>query len=70
MRESDIENAEQNANTTDVHLKARKVLSSWREQNGQSATRRTIIDALTECELNNAKEILAEKWGINLIDEQ
>ena len=64
MKQSDIENAERNADTTDVQLKAMYVLQDWRKQNGQSATRRKILEALTECKLINAKDILVEKWSI------
>ena len=62
--DTDVENAERIADTKDFKLQARKVLKMWRTKNGQSATRKAIIDALTECDLIEAKEILEEKWGL------
>ena len=63
MKQSDIENAERNADTTDVQLRAVHVLLDWRKHNGQSATRRKILEALRKCKLVVAKEMLEEIWS-------
>ena len=62
--DADVENAERMADTKDFKLQARKVLKMWRTNNGRNATRKAIIDALTECDLIEAKEILEEKWTL------
>ena len=59
-----VEKAKRNADTQDFQLQANKVLKEWRTNNGRSATRKRIIDALIECRYTEAKEILEEKWGL------
>ena len=62
--DADVENAERMADSRDFRLQAKKVLKMWRTKNGRNATRRAVINALIECELIDAKEILEKKWGL------
>ena len=62
--DADVENAERMADSRDFKLQANKVLKMWRTSNGRNATRRAVINALMECGLVEAKEILEEKWGL------
>ena len=64
MTHAEIENAERNTDSRDVTLRARRVLNEWRKKNGRNACRRRICDALSECSLVDAKEILEATWGI------
>ena len=60
----DIENQERIANTNDFTIQAQFVLKRWRQMNGDSATRKVILEALQESRCNRAKQILKKKWGI------
>ncbi|XP_072016289.1 NLR family CARD domain-containing protein 4-like [Amphiura filiformis] len=60
----DVENAERRADTRDFKLQAIKVLESWRQTNGEKATRRAIIDALKECGFIEAEEIIEKQWSL------
>ena len=62
--DTDVENAERMADSRDFQLQAKNVLKMWRTKNGRNATRKAIIDGLTECDFKEAKEILEEKWGL------
>ena len=64
IEDTDVEKAEKMADSRDFKLQANKVLKMWRTKNGKKATRKAIINALTECNLIEAKEILEEKWGL------
>ena len=64
ISDTDVENAERIADSRDIGLQANKVLKMWREKIGKNATRRRIINALTECSFMDAKEILEEKWSL------
>ena len=64
IEDTDVENAERIADSRDFKLQAKKVLKMWRTKNGRNATRKAVIDALMECGLVEAKEILEEKWGL------
>ncbi|XP_072017961.1 uncharacterized protein [Amphiura filiformis] len=59
---SDIEYAERMADTRDFKLQSIQVLHFWRQSNGEKATRKAIINALIECNLIEAKEMLVRKW--------
>ena len=59
-----IENAQRLAGTNDYKLQAASVLRSWRETNGNAATKQVIINALEECQYTGAVEILLGKWGM------
>ena len=63
MSDPEIENAERNTDSKDIALRARKVLKVWRMKNGRNACRRRILDALLECSLVDAKEILEKTWS-------
>ena len=60
----EIENAKRLADINDFKLQAANVLRSWRETNGNAATKEAIINALEECQLYDAIEILQEKWNL------
>ena len=64
IADADVENAKRMADSKDFRLQANKVLQMWRTKNGKNATRNAIIDALTECDLKEAKEILEEEWTL------
>ncbi|XP_072027834.1 uncharacterized protein [Amphiura filiformis] len=64
IKSADIDNAKRVANTLDFKIQATKVLEHWRKSSGSKANRKTILDALQECDLIEAKEILEEKWGL------
>ena len=66
IADNDVENAERIADSRDFQLQANKVLKMWRAKIGNNATRRRIIDALTECSFNEGKAILEEKWGLTV----
>ena len=65
MTHAEIENAERNTDSRDVTLRARRVLIEWRKKNGRNACRRRILDALLECDLVEAKEILEATWDFS-----
>ncbi|XP_072014911.1 LOW QUALITY PROTEIN: uncharacterized protein [Amphiura filiformis] len=57
-----IDKAEIKAGTSDVDLKARRVLETWRQRNGQQATQERVLCALEECGNKDARERLEDKW--------
>ncbi|XP_072013987.1 NLR family CARD domain-containing protein 4-like [Amphiura filiformis] len=61
---SDVENAEHMTDSRDVKLRAIHVLQFWRKSSGREATRQKLIQALQECGLREAEQILEEKWDI------
>ena len=63
MTHAEIENAERNTDSRDVTLQASRVLNEWRMKNGRNACRSKILEALLECNLVDAKEILEATWG-------
>ncbi|XP_072042592.1 uncharacterized protein [Amphiura filiformis] len=63
MKGSAIENAERIADTRDFKLQSIRVLETWRQSNGEKGTRKAIVEALKECSLVDAKEILVNKWS-------
>ena len=65
IAQSDIENQERIAETKDFTIQAQFVLRRWRQINGDNATRKVILEALTECRFNRANEILKRKWEIS-----
>ena len=62
LPDHEVENAERNANTTDVVLRARKVLLHWRTTRGSAATKQAILEALEVCGYVGAIEFLLEQW--------
>ena len=66
MTHAEIQNAERNTDSRDIILQARRVLNDWRMKNGRNACRRRIVEALLECNLVDAKEILEATWGFGL----
>ena len=64
LPDHEVENAERNANTTDVAIRARKVLLHWRTIRGSTATKQAILEALQECGYGGAIELLLEQWNI------
>ena len=64
IAKSDIENQERIADTKDFTIQAQFVLRHWRQINGDRATRKVILEALTECGYSRANEILKRKWEI------
>ena len=62
IQHHEIERERRNANTTDYQIQAKCVLHSWRQNNGNCATRRSIIEALHDSNYIKAAEILIEKW--------
>ncbi|XP_072027710.1 uncharacterized protein [Amphiura filiformis] len=69
IKTADIDNAKRFDNTQDFKLQATRVLQHWRKTNGSKANRKAILDALQTCDLNEAKEILEEKWRLKDDDE-
>ncbi|XP_072020841.1 twitchin-like [Amphiura filiformis] len=69
IKEPDIEKAILKADTKDFQLQSNNVLHYWRQTNGKKATRKAIIKALEECNLNKAKEILLAKWTVTSADK-
>ncbi|XP_072041412.1 uncharacterized protein [Amphiura filiformis] len=63
MEGSAIENAEGRADTKDFQLQSIRVLKTWRQTNGEKGTRKAVVEALEECSLVEAKEILVDKWS-------
>ena len=59
----DIEKAEGSSGTSDVDLRARKVLEMWRQRNGKQATRERVLQALGACENKNARDKLEQIWN-------
>ena len=64
--QSDIENQERIAKTTDFKVQAVHVLRHWWQTKGTHATRNVILNALQECKYNRAKATLEEKWGFTI----
>ena len=64
VTESDIENQERIADTRDFKIQAQFVLRHWRQINGESATRKVLLEALQECGYIQAKQILEKKWEV------
>ncbi|XP_072043961.1 uncharacterized protein [Amphiura filiformis] len=60
----DVEKAEYRANSRDIELQAMEVLRFWRDMNGTEASRSAILNALTECENQEAVENLEEIWSV------
>ncbi|XP_072016939.1 NLR family CARD domain-containing protein 4-like [Amphiura filiformis] len=68
LKASTIENAERGSDSKYPMHQAIHVLRSWRQSNGVKATRKAIIDALIECSLIEAKDILVNKWTLTFQD--
>ena len=66
---AEIDRQERKANTRDYTLQAVHILSYWREKNGEVATRKTILDALHECNHVEAKQTLEGKYEWGCTDE-
>ena len=64
LQADEIENAKRLADTRDFKLQAATVLRFWRQTNGSAATKQAIINALEECQLYDAVDILNEKWNL------
>ena len=64
ITQRDIEKQQRIAETKDYEIQAKHVLQFWRQTNGKLATRRKILDALMECTLIEAKDLLVDTWGI------
>ena len=62
LLDHEVENAEQNADTKDVALRANKVLVYWRTTRGSKATKEVILKALEECGYVDVFEFLLEQW--------
>ncbi|XP_072048219.1 uncharacterized protein [Amphiura filiformis] len=63
IAQPDIERGERNANSLDFQIRSYHVLLLWKSSNGRKDKRKKILDALVECELGEAKELLEEKWS-------
>ena len=64
LADHEVENAERNADTADGTLQADKVLHHWRTTRGCDANKQAILDALKECNYEEAIAFLTEKWEI------
>ena len=60
---ADQDNARRYADTRDFKLQATSILRAWCKRQGEAASRHVIIEALQECNLTKAVEILEKKWG-------
>ena len=65
---TDVEKAEEKANTNDANQKAKAVLREWRQREGKHATQEAILNALKECQLIDAMETLQTKWSQSKIE--
>ena len=63
IKKRDVEKAEANAGTTDINIRGRNVLMTWRNRLGKLATRICILDALKECANIEAWELLDSIWN-------
>ena len=63
MTENEITGAEQEANTTNPDMKARKVLLKWRQSKGKAATRHAIIVAMEAEKWTHSIETIQEEWN-------
>ena len=64
LRLEDTEKVECSTGTTDVNIRARKVLHFWRQRNGHLATRQSVLQALARVGNRYATEQLIAKWNL------
>ena len=62
LENADIETAKRRADRNDVKLQAVEIFMFWRQRNGKRASRLALIEALYNCDLVEAKEILEDEW--------